>query len=47
LLVTGLEPFGRYRLTLADGTRADVTADDAGTLFVFVEQSGDISLNIR
>ncbi|HLA41985.1 MAG TPA: hypothetical protein VJZ27_01035, partial [Aggregatilineales bacterium] len=47
LLFTGLQPLGQYQVMLPDSTDTDVQADDAGTLYIFVEQSGEIRLNAR
>jgi hypothetical protein len=47
LLITGLRPLGNYRVTLPDGTRQDLLADDAGTLYIFMEQSGEVRLQLR
>jgi len=44
LLITGLTPLGEYRVTLPNGRAANLLADDAGTLFIFIEQSGTIRL---
>lgn len=44
VLVTGLQPLGAYRLTLPDGTRDEVVADDAGTLYIFLETLGELRL---
>lgn len=47
LLITGLEPLGEYRLTLPDGSRDTVTADDAGTLFTQITYTGEVRLRQR
>ncbi|NJL92631.1 MAG: DUF4962 domain-containing protein [Anaerolineae bacterium] len=47
LLLTGLVPSGSYRVSLADGTQTDLVADSAGTLYIFNEQAGLVSLVTR
>jgi len=47
LLVTGLAPLGSYRVTFADARTFNLQADDAGTLYIFVEIPGEVRLRKR
>lgn len=44
VLVTGLQPLGAYRVVLPDGTRDEIVADDAGTLYIFLNFFGEFRL---
>ncbi len=44
ILITGLQPLGAYRLTLPDGTGEELVADDAGTLYIFLDNTGELRL---
>ncbi|MFP4321621.1 MAG: hypothetical protein ACLFTK_04135 [Anaerolineales bacterium] len=47
VLIVGLAPLGDYRVTLPDGMRESLLADDAGTLYIFTSQPGTLSLARR
>jgi hypothetical protein len=40
LLLTGLEPVGRYRVWIGEGGGIDLQADSAGTLYLFLQTPG-------
>lgn len=44
VLVTGLQPLGAYRVVFPDGTRDEIVADDAGTLYIFLNFFGEFRL---
>lgn len=44
VLITGLQPLGSYRVILPDDSREELFADDAGTLYIFMQTSGEIRL---